>query len=299
MKLSIKAYYSPSTVHQCLDILDSHEGTAVIIAGGTDLLLDLKNKRKKAEVLVDVSKISEMRTIDLDEDYVYIGAAVTHSEVTRSGLIHKYAPILAKACATIGSPQIRNIGTLGGNVVNAMPAADASLALCALRAQAQLVSKQSVRWEEVSNLYAGVGRSKVDSSKEIIVRFRFRALKGRVGSSYQRLAKRRALSLPVVNVATVVEVDQQHFKDVSIFIGPVSWRPFRAYDAEDFLRGKRLNADNISRAAEIVYDIVKPRDSIRGSAEYKREMAKVLSMRALQEATQEALNRDKTTASIE
>jgi len=291
MRIDVKSYYSPKSIAECIDILERLKGKAMVVAGGTDLVPDLKRGRKKAEILVDVTGIRELRSISIDDDFIYVGAAVTHAEIAESLLIRERAAVLSRACGVIGSPQIRNVGTIAGNVVNAMPAADAAVALFALKAEVEIMTKGSRRWEKIDNLYAGVGRSKIDSSKELVTRIRFRPVENRGGCSYQRLSRRRALSLPIVNVAVVVEIESslKRFRGVWVAIGPVAQMPFRATKVEEFLQTAEINRENIQRAAEIARDCVTPRSSIRGSAEYKREMVRVLVKRGLEEATEQAL----------
>jgi len=295
MSLKIKDYYVAKTIDECLEILQSHEGRARVIAGGTDLVLDLKNKKKETDVLVDITRIAALRELHYDDPYVYVGAAVTHAEIAKSPIIQKYAPLLSKACGMMGSPQIRNIATIGGNIVNAMPAADGALALCTMGAEVQIWSKREARWEKIEDLYLGVGRSKVNPTNELVTKIRFRPLGGKTGFSYQRLARRKALSLPIVNVAAIVQLDPlcTTFERVSIFIAPVSPVPLRARELENKLCGMAASETSIKQASAIVREIVNPRDSLRGSAAYKREMAKVLVQRALTEALRVAKNRCK------
>ncbi|MCX5844312.1 MAG: FAD binding domain-containing protein, partial [Deltaproteobacteria bacterium] len=132
-------YLSPDSVQEALEILLSHKGEARIIAGGTDLVIDLRKGSKKARCLVDIGKIEDLKKINYDGDEIVIGSCVTHSQVVSSRVIQDKATVLAEAAATIGSPQIRNIGTVVGNVVNAQPAADAAVALFALNARAEIV----------------------------------------------------------------------------------------------------------------------------------------------------------------
>ncbi|MBE3582401.1 MAG: FAD binding domain-containing protein, partial [Thermoanaerobacteraceae bacterium] len=149
-------YYRPKTLKEALDILAAHNGEARIIAGGTDLVLDLKNKSKRARYLVDIRGLEGMDVIEKKEGRIYLGAGVTHSQVANSLLIREKATALAEAAAQVGSLQIRNVGTVVGNVVNAQPAADTAVALVALEAEAEILHIDGRReLVKVEDLYAG------------------------------------------------------------------------------------------------------------------------------------------------
>ena len=174
-------YLCPVTVDETLHLLADRDGQARVIAGGTDLVLQLRRGERRARCLVDISHIYALRATTETDGLITIGAAVTHTELSASPLIREHAPVLAQAAAEIGSPEIRNVGTVGGNVVNAQPAADTALALAALGAEAEIVSVDGARWVALAELYAGPGLSCVDSNAELVRAFRFLSPAGRVG----------------------------------------------------------------------------------------------------------------------
>ena len=282
-------YVSPASVEEALDILKSHKGQARIVAGGTDLVLDLKDQIRKVKCLVDISGIKELGKIEQDSDNIKIGAAVTHSQAASSKLIQEHALLLAEATLAIGSPQIRNQGTVVGNVVNAQPAADSAVALFALEAKTEITSSNGSRLIPVEKLYKGVGVSQVNSTAEIVTAIYFKGLRNNQGSAFVRLAQRKALALPMLNVAVVVTVQDDHFEEARIVVAPVAPTPLRLRKAEAVLQGALIGLDSINTAAESAASEAQPRDSdLRGSAEYRKEMVRVLVRRALEQAAQRA-----------
>jgi len=279
----LQEYSLPSTVDEALALLNKNIGTARIIAGGTDLMIDLESGRVNAGCLVDISNIEELKSIEMNGDIISIGAGVTHNEVAKSTLIREKAPVLASACRAVGSLQIRNAGTLAGNVVNAQPAADAAVALVALGARAEIAGPNGLRSVPVEELYAGVGKSKVDSTQELLTRFTFPALVENQGSAFVRLAQRKALALPMLNVAVVVSLSENVFKWARIVMAPVGPGPVRATQAEELLVGAEVSSLNIKKAADASRAQANPRDSaLRGSREYRLSVLEVLVRRALE-----------------
>lgn len=281
----LQDYSLPSTIDEALSLLNSSNGNARIIAGGTDLMLDLESGKVNAGCLVDISNIGELKKIELEGDTISIGAGVTHSEVARSALVREKAPLLASACRAVGSLQIRNTGTVAGNVVNAQPAADAAVALVALGARAEIAGPDGVKSVPVEELYAGVGKSKVDSTREMLTRITFPALAQNQGSAFVRLAQRKALALPMLNVAVVISVSGNIFEWARIVMAPVGPGPVRAARAEEMLAGAKIDAEMIKKAAQAAGEQANPRSSaLRGSREYRLAVLEVLVRRALEKA---------------
>ena len=280
-------YLFPASLGEALSMLAEYEGEARVIAGGTDLVPQLKSKERRVKCLVDVSRLAELKGIHNQGGVIRIGAGVTHERIAASPLLRETATALAEGAAAVGSPQIRCMGTVGGNVVNAQPAADTAIPLLALGAEAEIASIKGTRREPLEALYVRPGESKVDASSEILVALRFPALGRHAGSAFARLAKRRALSLPILNAAVVVHMDGEGraLKDVTLALGPVALTPFRAREAEEALRGQPVDEAVVESALEIASQEAQPRTNpLRGSAEYRREMVKVLLRRALERA---------------
>jgi len=193
----------------------------------------------------------------------------------------------------VGSLQIRNVATLGGNVVNAMPAADGTIGLLALEAEAEIADGMGRRWVLLPDLFAGPGVSRVDSTKEMLTAFRFKALGEGQGSALERIARRRALALPILICAVVVTLSEEGnaFESARIALGPVAPVPFRASQAEESLRGASVSLEAMARAGEIAMQESHPRSSLlRASKEYREEIIKVLVRRGLERAVQGAIS---------
>ena len=284
-------YLLPTSIEKALEMLEEHQGQARVIAGGTDLIPQLKSKEREVQCLVDISRLDELEGIQLEGDVIRIGAGVTHQQLASSDLIREKATVLAEGASEVGSPQIRYMGTVGGNVVNAQPAADTVIPLLALEAEAEIASSQETRLVPLESLFLRPGQSAVDASAEILVSLQFQPLDGNEGSAFARLAKRKALSLPVLNAAVVVELngDGTVFEEARLALGPVALTPFRARKAEEALRGKAVEGEAIQSAMEIAAQEAQPRSNpLRASREYRQEMVKVLLRRALERAVQVA-----------
>jgi len=278
-------YRTPETLEEALAVLQSKDGRARVIAGGTDLALQAQRDEIAVECVVDVTRIPQLQSIVMDGEDVVLGACVTHAQAAASPLLLERAPVLAAACASVGSPQIRNVGTIAGNIVNAQPAADSVTALLALDASVDILGAAGVRQEPVGRLFKAPGQSAVDPSREIVTAIRFRALAPDVCSAFARLARRRALALPMLNVAVVAKVCGNSITWARIAVGPVAPTPFRATRAEAALQGAPASLDSISRAADAASDEAQPRSSLlRGSREYRKAMVRVYVRRALAQA---------------
>ena len=285
-------YATPSSVEEALAILASQQGAGRLISGGTDLMIQLqRGERNPVRCLVDVTRIRGLDEIKLDNSHIVVGAATTFAHLERSALVRARAPVLAEAASWVGSPQIRNVGTLAGNVVNAQPAADGSIALLTLDAEAQIANLTGRQWVPMASLYVSPGVSRLDASAEMITAFRFRAHGPREGSAFERLARRKALALPLLNVGAYVLLDAEarQIREARLAIGPVAPVPFRAQQAEEALVNQPITDAVLDEAIEIAVRESKPRSSLlRASKEYRQELIRTLTRRALQRAIQNA-----------
>jgi CO/xanthine dehydrogenase FAD-binding subunit len=278
-------YLYPETVHDAVDLLADWSGQARIIAGGTDLVLQLKRGERRAACLIDVSRIEAMRRITESDGAIILGAAVTHAAAAASPLLQAAVPVLALAASEVGSPEIRNVATIGGNVVNAQPAADTALALLALDAEAEIVGAGGARWAPLLDLYKGAGVSAVDSTAVLVTRFRFQVPVGQFGSAYRRLGKCKSIALPVLCAATVVRLEAGTILSASIGLGPVAPLPFRAKEAEEWIAGQPVTAETVMQAAVLAQEEAQPRDSLlRCAREYREAMVGVLVRTTLEQA---------------
>jgi carbon-monoxide dehydrogenase medium subunit len=284
--MNVKAYLTPGSVDECLSHLIEFDGRGRLIAGGTDLVLDLQRQRLSAEVLIDISSIEELAGLEVENDELIISAGATHAQVNRDKRIRELWPALSKACGSIGSPQIRNVATVVGNVVNAQPAADSAVALCALGARVEIASSAGRRVEAIEDLYAGLGLSKIDSTREVVINIKVPKPDPGQTNAYGRISLRSSLSLPVVNAAVRLETDRRKILSARLAIGPVADRPFRPLKAEAALKGIALNdSEAFDEAALIAGREGNPRDScLRGSSGYRRQLLRVLIRNVLKEA---------------
>ncbi len=275
------------TLDDALRVLTSANGDARVVAGGTDLVLQQRSGYRKAGVLVDISRIPGLSEISEDNGWLHLGALVTHAQAATSPLVRRYLPALADACSQVGSPQIRNMGTLVGNIVSAQPGADAALALHAFDAQVIVRESVGIRTMELAALYEGVGLCCIDSTREVITGLKINMYDGNMGSAFERLSQRGTLTLPVINVAVALRMNggAQTIDDARVVVGPVSPRPFRSFSAEKLLCGAAPSVERFTAAGKTAAEESNPRQSVlRGSREYRQAMVAVLVRRGLERA---------------
>ncbi len=282
--MQLVEYVLAASAEEALATLTALRGDGRVIAGGTDLMLQLQTGDRASRGLVDVTRIPGLDEIVLYKDVLQIGAAATFARIAASPLVQRHAPVLAEAAGWVGSPQIRNVGTLAGNVVNAMPAADGSIALLALDAEAEIANLTGRQWIPVKRLFVSPGVSRVDATSEMLTAFRFPIQRPGEGSAYQRFARRKAVALPLINVAVTVCLDSEShaIADARIAVGPVAPVPFRSTHAETALRGQQFNSELVEAAADLAASEARPRDSLlRAGKQYRQELIRVLVRRAL------------------
>lgn len=279
-----KEYFFPKSIDEALDILEKYQGIAKIMAGGTDIVPASRSGELNINAIVDITDIEGLDFISLEGDIIKIGALVTHAQIANSSLIQEKATALAEGASRVGSPQVRNVGTVVGNIINAQPGADTAIPLLALGASVTVKSKAGERTVPLNDLFLDIGKTSVDSTKEIVTTISLPALKKNEASASMRLAKRKTLALPILTVAVKIALDTSRkvFTDASIAAGPVSTIPFRCNEAERVLIGNEINDDMISKAAKVAGNEARPRASlIRGTTEYRKAMVTVLVERAI------------------
>jgi len=275
-------YIGATRVEEVLQILADRGQKARIIAGATDLILEMeKGIRKGIETLVDVTRIPELDQIMLDEDgNIHLGPLVTHNHCVASKLIRESAFPLAQACLEVGSPQIRNRGTITGNLITASPANDTITPLMALGARVLLRSLKGERFVSLNDFYTGV-RKTVMQPDEMLVDISFPALQSNQRGTFIKFALRRAQAISLVDVAIVLTFDLDKVSKAAITMGAVAPTIIHAAESEKFLIGKILDDKVIEQAAELVGNACRPITDLRSSAGYRKTILKVITRRGL------------------
>ena len=289
-------YHTPSSVDEALALLAEYGGQARAVAGGTDLLLEIQQgHRPPVEALVDVTSIDELTGIRQDGDHVTIGAGVTHSQIVQHPLLAARATCLVESCGVVGGPQVRNVGTLGGNVSHALPAGDGTTSLVALDAEVEIAQAGERRWVPILEMYKGPGQSLLDSTRDLLLNVRFDLCHPGQATAFKRIMRPQGVALPVLGCALWLRVnDDLTIDQARVCIGPVAPTPVRAAEVEETLRGRSV-ADQaaleatLDAACEAARQELHPRTSkYRATAEYRAEMAQVLLCRALALAVERA-----------
>ena len=240
------AYHTPSTVAEALSLLHQHQDKARIIAGGTDLILDMEAEHAAApEVLVDVTKIAGIDRITQEDGWIVLSTGITHTQIESSPLLRAQARCLTESCDVIGGPQVRNVATLGGNVAHALPAADGTIGLLALEAEVE-VAAHSTRGAR--SIFAGPGRDRL-APDQMLHAFRFRPTPARAGNAFDRIMRPQGIALPVLGIAARVRLDAalRRVEDAVIAIGPAGPTPFRATRTEEALTNSKTFDDAAGR----------------------------------------------------
>jgi carbon-monoxide dehydrogenase medium subunit len=289
------AYHTPHTVEEALALLVAYQGNARVIAGGTDLMIDLQYGEKRAHplaALVDVTRIPEMTRIVAQDGWCTVGAAVTHTAIVKTALLEAGATCLVESCGVVGGPQVRHVGTLGGNVAHALPAGDGTTSLVALDAEAEVAWGDGRReWLPIRSLFVGPGVSALDSRRDVLVAFRFRLAETGEGSAFKRIMRPQGVALPILGCAVWVKLDSQraHYAEARICIGPVAPTPVRAAEVEAALYGLPVGAETVERAVQVAQETLHPRASkYRATAAYRAYMIETLLRQALPLATERA-----------
>ncbi len=280
-------YLTPKTLDQALIALSAHGAKARIVAGATDLILELeRGQRPGVSVLVDLTRLVGLDRIEIGPDgSIHMGPLVTHNQVAGSPLIQERAMALARACWEVGAPQIRNRATVAGNLITASPANDSITPLLALEASVTLRSSGGDRTVPLSEFYRGV-RKTVMQPDEILTDIAFPVPPEGTRSAFVKIALRRAQAISVVNAAVVVSLRAGKVSRAAVALGSVAPTVIRAPHAESALVGRPLTPEVWERAAEAAAGEARPIDDLRGSAGYRREMVRVAVRRALRSLSQ-------------
>jgi carbon-monoxide dehydrogenase medium subunit len=280
-------YHRPKTIKEASSIL-LQSSNAAPIAGGTDLLVEIKTGLRQFHDIVSLSEIDELKQISENSVYVFIGSAITHTDIMKSDLVREKHPALAEAASKIGSHQIRNSGTIGGNLCTGASCADTAPILMAYDASVELVSEAGIRIVNIKDFL--IHHHQTDVKKgEILTKVIVPKRKRITGACFEKFGLREAASISVASSAVVLSFENNKCTNAGIVIGACGPTPVFSNKASNIILGKSAkdiynNNDIIESVANAASEDSLPIDDIRGSADYRRELIKVLTKRAIQNA---------------
>jgi carbon-monoxide dehydrogenase medium subunit len=284
-----ETFITATSIDQVIELLAKHKRDARIINGGTDLMLEIERQVRAPKIVIDVSRIPGLDEIRFADGVFHLGASVTHNQVVGNRWLVERAYPLARACWEVGAPQIRNRGTIAGNLITASPANDTITPLWAMGAWVTLKSARGEREVALDEFMRGVRHTDLEPD-EMLVKISFAGLKENEFGTFIKLGLRRAQAISVVNVAVVLgfeksatENRQSKIESAWITLGSVAPTIVAADEAQRFLVGETLEDHIIDEAARMAMQAARPIDDIRGTADYRREMVRVLTARALRQ----------------
>lgn len=288
-----KQQFNAFNIDQALDLLDRYQGSGRIIAGGTDLILEIeRGVRKNIVQLIDISRAEGLDRILLDEDgKIHIGPMVTHNQIIANPIARKYAYPLVEACWRVGSPQIRNRATIAGNLITASPANDTISPLMALDASVSLRSKAGTRTVRLSDFYSGVRKCDINPN-EMLIDISFKGMRESQAGAFYKYGLRNAQAISVVNACVILDLEGSKILDAIITLGAVAPTIIHAQQAEKFLVGKHLIEEEIAESAKMAAQDAKPIDDLRASAAFRKHLVYICvkkSLQAIQKRTPEQL----------
>lgn len=278
---------SPPTLEEALALLARHGPAATVMAGGTDLLVTLKEGAPAPAVVVSLTRIPELARIHEGADALIVGAAATANAVAASEIVRRRAPALADAARTLASYPVRNRATIGGNLAGAVPSADFPPILIALEASVDLISPRGPRRVALADFFVGARRT-VRAPDEILTAVRVPVSRLRTGACYLKFGRRGASALAVAGVAARVQLDGDRCAGCRVVLGAVAPTPLLVRPAGDCPFDRRFNPECMPHNATAAIDQSRPITDVRGSVEYRRHLVERLTRRAVEEAARRA-----------
>jgi carbon-monoxide dehydrogenase medium subunit len=280
-------YHAPKSLDEAVELLDKFREDAQVLAGGTDLIPHMKQRSVEAKHVVNIKGIPELSGIKETPKGVHIGALAKLRAIELSHLIKEKIPLLSEAARSIGSVQIRNLGTIGGNICNASPSADMATPLMAVAAKVHVYSKGGAKEYPIAEFFHGSGKVRLERG-ELVTGFTVPLLPEGSGSAFEKIGW-TTLDIATVNVAAVVTLKDGKIDHCSIALGACSPAPIRVVLAEEVLRGKEPSAEAMNEAMEFIAACVEPRERWRRAPpEYRRRTAQALAMDAVTRAVEAA-----------
>ena len=251
-------YIRPKNLSEAMDAFATAPRPLMPVAGGTDLLLDLEQGRHSpVQTLIDVTSIAEMTALEVRGDELFVGGAVSVNRIATTPEVIAYAQALTEACNLIAGPQVRNVATLGGNVAHALPAADGTIALLALNAQAEVAGSTGTRRVPFKELFLGPGKSSLKHGEELLVGFYLPLSTSYQASCFKRIMRPQGVALPIINLAIWLERRENIFTQIRIAVGPGGPTPWSGTAAEKVLIDKSFDTETFNAAAEALLAQVK------------------------------------------
>jgi len=266
-------YRKPGNLEEVFNLLREYGPKATLVAGGTDVMVKIKNTKKAPEILISLRGLKELCYIRKNGDY-HIGALATHTMLEKSELVQKELTALYEGVSRIGSVQVRNVATIGGNICNAAPSADTAGPLLVLDAQVLIEGPGEKRRVPITEFFTGTYKT-ARKEDEIVTGLQIPAEMEQFGSAYWKQSRRKAMNLPIVGIAVSLRFDNKTISESRIALTVAAPTPIRAYKAEEFLAGKPMDDEVLAEAGRIAASEASPRDSIRGKEWYRRDMIAV------------------------
>jgi carbon-monoxide dehydrogenase medium subunit len=283
-------YFAPKDAREACRLLQEHAGRAKVMAGGTDLLVHMKHRTVIPQYLIGLKHLPNLGYVEYSENRgLRIGALATHQSVAENPIIKERFGALGAACSKVGTPQIRSMGTVGGNLCNGSPSSDSAPPLIALNAAVKLLGVEGERVISLESFFVGPGETALRAG-EILTEIQVPSPLLRTKLTYVKLPARTRVDMAAVSAAVLVTLDSKNevCEDIRIVLGAVAPIPIRARRAEEVLRGKKMEDQLIQQTAQRASEEAQPISDIRSSADYRREMVRVLTRQAIRQALEEA-----------
>jgi carbon-monoxide dehydrogenase medium subunit len=274
-------FHAPATLDEALTLLDEHQDDGRPMAGGTALVVLMKQSLVDADHIISLGRVPGLTGIRQEADGLHIGGLTHHREVETSSVVKQHAPLLADVYSSVATIRIRNVATVGGGIAHADPAQDPPPGLIALDASVKLVSKNGERTLPITDVFQDYYETAIQPG-ELLSEVIIPTLPSNAKTAYLKFLPRTADDYATVAVAARGEVDNGTVRNLRVALAAAASTPVHATAVEQALEGQQATADNIRRAAEAVADQVDPLDDFRGSPDYKRDMAVVFTRRALE-----------------
>ncbi len=279
-------FHAPSSLDEAFKLLETHRGDVKLLAGGTDLIPQMKMRRVEPGHIINLKRIPDLSGIKQHNGSLHIGALTRLIEIEKSKLIAEKVPLLTETVKAMASFQVRNLGNICGNICNASPAADTAISLIALGAKAQIASSTGIRSVPIEDFFTGPSRTVMEYD-EILTGISVPIKTENSGSSFIKIG-RVVLDLATVNAAVSLTLDGGLIRNVCVAIGAVAPTPLRLMVVEDYLVGKSPSFEVFEAAGELASDTVKPISDVRSTAEYRKAVSKTIIMDTLDRASRHA-----------